>query len=138
MVNKVILLGNLGKDPEIKTLDNGVKVANFSLATTEKYKDKASGEMVEATEWHNVQAWRQLADIIERYLSKGSKVYIEGKIQTRSYEHEGVTKYRTDIIANQLKMLGGQQQGQTGNQLNGEQAQQFNESQGGEDPDLPF
>ena len=105
-INQVNLLGNLGKDPEVNTLDNGVKVARFSLATGEKWKDKNSGEMKEHTEWHNVTLWRGLAEIAENYLKKGSQVYIQGKLQTRSYEQDGVTKYATDVIGNNLVMLG--------------------------------
>ena len=112
-VNKVILVGNLGKDPEVRTLDNGTKVGSFSLATTESYKDKNTGERKDLTEWHNIVVWRALADISERYLQKGSQVYIEGKIQTRSYEQDGVTKYRTEIVANNMTMLGRAGEGST-------------------------
>ena len=105
-VNKVILVGHLGKDPEVKTLENGAKVANFSLATTESYKDRNSGERVDNTEWHNIVVWRGLADVAERFLKKGSLIYIEGKLQTRSYEKDGITRYSTDILARELTMLG--------------------------------
>ena len=105
-VNKVILVGHLGKDPEVRTLDNGVKVAKFSVATSESYKDKNSGEKIENTEWHNVSVWRGLADVAENYLKKGSLVYLEGKLQTRTYEQDGITKYATDIVARELTMLG--------------------------------
>jgi len=105
-VNKVILLGNLGKDPEIRHLDNGIAVANFSLATTESYTNK-QGERVNQTEWHNIVLWRGLADVAEKYLKKGNSVYIEGKINTRKWEDkEGVTRYSTDIIADKMTMLG--------------------------------
>jgi single-strand DNA-binding protein len=106
-VNKVILLGYLGKDPEVKTLDNGVKVAQFSMATTESYKDKNTGEKIDNTEWHNITLWRGLAEIAEKYLEKGSGVYIEGKLQIRSYEQDGITKWSTSIIGNHMNMLGG-------------------------------
>lgn len=107
-VNKVILVGNLGKEPEVRSLESGAKVATFSLATSESYKDKNSGERIEKTEWHNVVFWRGLAEIAEKYLSKGSQVYIEGKIQTRSYEDkEGATRYTTEIVGQQMTMLGG-------------------------------
>jgi single-strand DNA-binding protein len=112
MVNKVILLGFLGKDPETRTLDNGTKVSSFSMATTESYTDKNSGEKVENTEWHKVVLWKGLADICERYLQKGSKVYIEGKLTTRSWEQDGVTKYATEVIGNRLQMLGGNEPNQ--------------------------
>ena len=106
-VNKVILIGNLGKDPELRYLDNGVAVANFSLATTENYKNK-SGERVSQTEWHNVVVWRGLAEVAEKYLRKGASVYIEGKIKTRKWEDkEGNTRYNTEILADNMNMLGG-------------------------------
>lgn len=106
-VNKVILVGNLGKDPEVRYLDNGVAVANFSLATTESYKNKA-GERVSQTEWHNIVVWRGLAEVAEKYLKKGASVYIEGKIKTRKWEDkEGNTRYNTEILADNMTMLGG-------------------------------
>ncbi len=105
-VNKVILVGNLGKDPEVRHLDSGVAVANFSLATTENYKNK-EGERVSQTEWHNVVLWRGLAEVAEKYLKKGSSVYIEGKIKNRKWEDkEGNTRYNTEILADNLTMLG--------------------------------
>ena len=106
-VNKVILVGNLGKDPEVKYLDSGVAVANFSLATTENYKNK-EGERVSQTEWHNIVLWRGLAEVAEKYLKKGSSVYIEGKIKTRKWEDkEGANRYNTEILADNMTMLGG-------------------------------
>jgi len=106
-VNKVILLGNLGKDPEVRYLDNGVAVANFSLATTENYKNK-SGERVSQTEWHNIVLWRGLAEVAEKYLKKGASVYVEGKIKTRKWEDkEGNARYNTEILADNMTMLGG-------------------------------
>ena len=105
-VNKVILVGNLGKDPEVKYLDSGVAVANFSLATTENYKNK-EGERVSQTEWHNIVLWRGLAEVAEKYIKKGSSVYIEGKIRTRKWEDkEGVTRYSTEILGDNMTMLG--------------------------------
>ena len=105
-VNKVILIGHIGKDPEVRSLDSGVKVASFSLATTESYKDRNSGERVEKTEWHNVVLWKNQADIAERYLKRGSKIYLEGKITTESYEDkEGNTRYTTKIVGYQITML---------------------------------
>ena len=105
-VNKVILIGNLGKDPEVRHLDNGISVANFSLATTESYTNK-QGERVNQTEWHNIVLWRGLADVAEKYLKKGNSVYVEGKISTRKWEDkEGNTRYSTDIIADKMTMLG--------------------------------
>jgi single-strand DNA-binding protein len=111
-VNKVILVGNLGKDPEVKYLDNGVAVANFSLATTENYKNK-EGERVSQTEWHNIVLWRGLAEVAEKYLKKGASVYIEGKIKTRKWEDkDGNTRYNTEILADNMTMLGGKKDSQ--------------------------
>ena len=105
-VNKVILIGRLGKDPEVRNLDNGVSVANFTMATSESYKDKTTGEKKEVTEWHNIVLWRGLAEISQKYLHKGDLVYIEGKLRTRSWEKEGVTRYTTEIVADNMTMLG--------------------------------
>ncbi len=104
-VNKVILVGRLGKDPEVRNLENGAVVANFSVATSESYKDKITGEKKEVTEWHNVVLWRGLAEISQKYLHKGDLVYIEGKLRTRSWEKEGVTRYTTEVIADNMTML---------------------------------
>ena len=110
-VNKVILIGNLGKDPEVRTLDSGVKVANFSLATTESYKNR-NGERVENTEWHNIVLWRGLAEVADTYLKKGNQVYIEGKIRTRSWDDkDGNKRYTTEILADNMTMLGSRQNG---------------------------
>lgn len=105
-VNKVILVGSLGKDPEVRFMPNGDAAASFSMATSENWKDKA-GAKQERTEWHNVVAYRKLAEIIGEYLKKGSSVYIEGKLQTRKWEKDGVTRYSTEIIADSMQMLGG-------------------------------
>ena len=105
MINKVTLIGRLGKDPELKYLDNGTAVTSFSIATSEKYKDK-DGERQEKTEWHNIVFWQRLAEIAKEYLHKGSLVYIEGKIQTRQWEDkEGQTRYTTEIVGREMKML---------------------------------
>ena len=105
-VNKVILVGNLGKDPELRYTSAGTAVATFSLATSERYKDK-SGEQQDKTEWHNIVTWRNLAEICGKYLHKGKQVYIEGRIQTRSYDdRDGNKKYMTEIVADQMQMLG--------------------------------
>jgi single-strand DNA-binding protein len=105
-VNKVILVGNLGKDPELRYTPSGAAVATFSLATTERFKDK-NGEQQEKTEWHNIVVWRQLAEICGKYLHKGKQVYIEGRIQTRSYDdRDGNKRYITEIVADQMQMLG--------------------------------
>ena len=105
-VNKVILIGNLGRDPEIQRLESGVKKAAFSLATTEVYKNK-EGEKVEHTEWHNIVLWRGLADVAENYLKKGSTIYLEGRIRKREYvDKDGVKRYITDILGDVMNMLG--------------------------------
>jgi len=107
-VNKVMLIGNLGRDPEIRYTTGGQAVANFTLATTEKYTNKA-GEKQEDTEWHRIVAWGRLAEICGEYLTKGRMVYIEGSIKTRSWEDkEGNTKWTTEIVARNMQMLGGQ------------------------------
>jgi single-strand DNA-binding protein len=106
-INKVILIGNLGKDPEVRHLESGVAVCNFSIATGETYKDKNSGEKVTHTEWHNIVLWRGLAEVAEKYLKKGAKIYIEGKLRTRSWQdQEGNTRYTTEILGDNMTMLG--------------------------------
>lgn len=110
MLNKVILIGRLGRDPETRFRPNGEAVCNFSVATSEKYTDK-NGQRQEATEWHNVTMYRKLAEIAGKYLTKGSQVYLEGKIQSRKYQgKDGIERTAYDIIANELKMLGGNAQ----------------------------
>ena len=111
-VNKVILVGNLGKDPEVKYTPSGTAVAKFSLATNENFKDR-SGEWQERTEWHDIIAWQRLAEIVGEYVSKGSRVYVEGKLQTSSWEdrQSGERKYRTEIVARELVLLGPRQGG---------------------------
>lgn len=141
-VNKVILVGNLGREPEIMTFDNGVKKASFSLATTESYKNK-EGNRVDQTEWHNIVVWRGLADVAERFLHKGSKVYVEGKIRTRSYEQDGVKKYVTEIFGDNFVMLDSRSQGSSEvppEVLAQESKPQTQQDQENETPtdDLPF
>src|SRR5437762_4977592 len=111
-VNKVILLGNLGKDPEVKYTPSGTPVAKLALATNERFKDK-EGQWQDRTEWHNVVLWQRLAEIAGEYLKKGSKVYIEGKLQTRSWEDKQTNqkKYMTEVVANDLVLLGGRGEG---------------------------
>lgn len=105
-VNKVILIGNLGKDPEVRHLENGAVVANFSIATSEVYTDKASGVKKENTDWHDIVVWRGLAEVAEKYLKKGYKVYIEGKLKKRSWQDkDGNTRYTTEIIADEMTIL---------------------------------
>ena len=148
-VNKVILVGNLGKDPEVRHTPSGVAVANFSLATSESYKDK-DGNRQEKTEWHNVVAWRQLAEICGQYLHKGKQVYIEGKLTTRKWQdRDGVDRYTTEIVADQMQMLGSANDG-SGNrpaQQQSRPAQQQSQPEqqgygygdpGADDSDIPF
>ncbi|MDC3070806.1 single-stranded DNA-binding protein [Bacteroidota bacterium] len=132
-VNKVILIGNLGKDPEVKYLESGVAVANITLATTENYKNK-EGEKVSQTVWHDIVLWRGLAEIAEKYLKKGSSVYIEGKIRNRKWEDkEGITRYKNEILADNMTMLSSRPSTEKSSE---------NESQTQENPngldDLPF
>lgn len=105
-VNKVILIGNLGKDPEVRHLENGASVANFSIATSETYTDKNSGEKKENTDWHDVVLWRGLAEVAEKYLRKGMKIYVEGRLKKRSWQDkDGQTRYTTEVVADQLTIL---------------------------------
>jgi single-strand DNA-binding protein len=107
-INKVILIGNLGKDPETHTTQSGAVICNLVVATSESWKDKNTGETKESTEWHRVVAFRRLAEIAAQYLSKGSKVYIEGKLQTRKWQDQsGSDRYSTEIVANELQFLDG-------------------------------
>ena len=110
-INKVILVGHLGKDPEVKTFDSGNKVANFTMATTETRKDKNTGERKDVTEWHNIVVWGNLADVAEKYLTKGKLIYVEGKIRTRSWEDNGAKRYTTEIFADGFTMLGSKSDG---------------------------
>lgn len=105
-VNKVILIGNLGKDPEVRHLENGAVVANFSIATSETYTDRTTGERRENTDWHNIVVWRGLAEVVEKYVKKGHKIYVEGRLKTRSWQDkEGNTRYTTEVLADELTML---------------------------------
>lgn len=132
MVNKVILVGYLGDDPEVRHLENGNQVANFSIATSESYKNK-KGERISDTEWHQIVVWNKLSEICEKYLSKGSKVYLEGKIKTESYQSDGQTKYYKKIICNNLTMLDSKQ----GSSQNSE-SQNKDWMQEDDGDDLPF
>lgn len=127
-VNKVILVGRLGKDPEIRNLENGASVANFTMATSESYKDKTTGDKKEVTEWHNIVLWRGLADIAAKYLHKGDMIYVEGKLRTRSWEKEGVTRYSTEIIGDNMTMLSTQRSNNSGG---GSPSQYANTNSGG-------
>lgn len=149
MKNKVILIGNLGKDPETRSLENGAKVSTFSIATSETYKDKA-GEKVTNTTWHNLVLWRGLADVAEKYLKKGALIYVEGKIANRSYEaKDGTKRYITEIVVGELVMLGKKGDNDRGVPAGGEEVAakvksdiakdvDHGEDGGADDDDLPF
>ncbi|MBU1319111.1 MAG: single-stranded DNA-binding protein [candidate division Zixibacteria bacterium] len=139
-VNKAILIGNLGRDPEIKYTPSGQAVTNFSIATTERYKDK-SGEMQERTTWHNIVAWGRQAEISKEYLSKGSPVYIEGRIDNRSYEDkEGNKRYISEVVVQRLQLLGrkGESSSTSYDQSPPPQQNDFPDGGSGDDDDLPF
>ena len=148
-VNKVILLGNVGKDPEIKSTPNGVQVATFSIATSERFKDK-TGNWQDRTEWHNLVAYQRTAEIIRDYVKKGSKLYIEGRLQTSSWDDKstGQKKYRTEIIVNDLSLLSGKGEGESGgsgysrsNTASFDQsgpAQEYSQATEITDDDIPF
>lgn len=105
-VNKVILIGNLGKDPEVRHLENGAVVANFPIATSETYTDKTTGEKRENTDWHDIVVWRGLAEVVEKYIRKGTKVYVEGKLRKRSWQDkDGNTRYATEVVADEITIL---------------------------------
>lgn len=111
-VNKVILVGNVGNDPEVRYMPNGNAVANVSVATSETWKDKNTGDQQEKTEWHRVVFFNRLAEIVEQYVKKGSKLYLEGRLQTRSWDQDGVKRYTTEIVANEMQMLDSRGAGQ--------------------------
>jgi single-strand DNA-binding protein len=137
-VNKVILVGNLGKDPEIRHLDNGRAVTNFSLATSEVYKNK-EGERVTNTEWHNIVLWTPLAEIAEKYLKKGSQVYLEGKLTNRSYDDkDGIKRYICEVVVRDMTLLG-KPQGEGGNdQGSGSSSTSHSADANTDLDDLPF
>ena len=138
MINKVTLVGHLGKEVEVRTLDNGAKVANFTMATSESYKDKA-GEWQSNTEWHNVVAWRYAADAAERSLKKGSLVYIEGKVTTRKWQDkDGNDRYSTDIVAQVLKPLDKKEDSSSDYSKPVYREEPLGEPKKLEDDDLPF
>ena len=111
-VNRAIMLGNCGKDPEVRMVGEN-KVATFSLATTEKYKDSKTGEWKENTEWHNIVCWRNTAEIADKYIKKGTQLFIEGKLRTRSWEKDGEKRYVTEIVADSIQLLGKKEGGET-------------------------
>ena len=139
-VNKVILIGNLGKDPEVRHLENGAVVANFPLATSETYKDRNSGERKTQTDWHNIVMWRGLAEVAEKYLKKGNSVYVEGKLRTRSWEDkDGNTRYTTEVVADSMTMLGRASDGSgSGTSQSNEQANNDVSAFEDDTDDLPF
>lgn len=141
-INKVILVGNLGKDPEVRALSNGSKIAKFSLATNENYRTK-DGNWNERTEWHNITCWRNLAERAENTLNKGSQIYVEGKLRTNSYEKDGQTRYITEVEAEYFTILGARNQEGT-SAGSGEKAMSTEAipsdmaADGTKDDDLPF
>jgi single-strand DNA-binding protein len=138
MVNRVILIGNVGQDPEIRHLDSGVSVANFNLATNESYKDK-SGERVTQTEWHRVVLWRGLAEVAEKYVKKGELLYIEGRLRTRSWEDkEGIKRYTTEVFADTMKMLGRKSDQGADTPAEGAMESEGTDSDMPQNDDLPF
>ncbi|MYF10246.1 MAG: single-stranded DNA-binding protein [Gammaproteobacteria bacterium] len=132
-INKVILIGNLGRDPETRYTQSGSPVANFSVATSESWNDRQTNERQERTEWHNVVCFARLAEIAGEYLRKGSKVYIEGRLSTSSWEKDGQTHYRTEIVARDMQMLDSRGGGQDGYRAGGQDSYQS----GGRDADGP-
>ena len=140
-INKVILVGNLGQDPEVKFTAGGAAVTTLSIATSDSWKDKDSGMDKEKTEWHRVVLWRRLAEIAGEYLKKGSKVYVEGQLQTRKWEQEGQTRYTTEIIARDIQFLDSRGSANTSNQegtgMNEEPAADVPDG-GIDDDDIPF
>ena len=137
MLNKVILIGNVGQDPKVKYIDSGVAVASFTLATNETYKGK-NGEKTTQTEWHNIVIWRGLAETVEKYVKKGDRLYIEGRLRHRSYEQDGIKKYITEVYGDSMIMLGGNREARTGSEHdNAILPPQIEESTPGMD-DLPF
>ena len=143
-INKVILLGNLGQDPEVRYTAGGVPIANISIATSNSWKDKNSGELVEQTEWHRIVFFNRLAEIVEQYLKKGSKVYVEGQLRTNSWEDKntGEKKFRTEIVAREMQMLSsrGDMNQQTQDNAGSNQSSQISEEEKvpWDDEDIPF
>jgi single-strand DNA-binding protein len=146
-VNKAILVGNVGKDPEVRHLEGGVSMARFTLATSEVYKNK-SGELVKNTEWHNIVAWRQLSELAEKYIRKGSQIYVEGKITNRQFDdREGNKRYFTEIVADNIRLLGRRDDNASSPSSNGPSesageslpdSPQVDDDLSGESDDLPF
>ncbi|MEJ2656497.1 MAG: single-stranded DNA-binding protein [Desulfobacterales bacterium] len=139
-INKVILIGNLGSDPEVRYTPDGTAVANFNIATSDEWTDKETGERKKRTEWHRIVAWRKLGEICGEYLSKGRQVYVEGKLQTRSWEKDGVTRYTTEIIASDVQFLGSRNAGDTYRTSDAAPSQGYEEPPltTRQDDDIPF
>ena len=139
-INKAILIGRLGRDPEVRYTPDGAAVANFSIATSEEWKDKATGEKKERTEWHRIVAFRKLGEICGEYLSKGRQVYVEGRLQTRSWEKDGVTRYTTEIVASDVQFLGTKDSANSEGQSLTPQSSDTSGASGSEtiDDDIPF
>lgn len=133
-VNKVILVGNVGNDPEVRYMPNGNAVANVSVATSETWKDKNTGDQQEKTEWHRVVFFNRLAEIVEQYVKKGSKLYLEGRLQTRSWDQDGVKRYTTEIVANEMQMLDSRGAGQGDSNFGQGQPAQQSQPQGQSQP----
>ena len=130
-INKAIIVGNLGQDPEVRFMPNGEAVANFTVATSETWKDKQTGEQKEKTEWHRITMYKRLAEIAGEYLKKGSKVYLEGRLQTRKWQNQqGADQYTTEIVANEMQMLDGKSQQQEGFRSQGQSNSQGFKSDG--------
>lgn len=143
-INKVIIVGNLGKDPEVRYLEGGTAVANFSVATSENYTDRSSGEKKTITEWHNVVLWRGLAEVAEKYLKKGNQVYIEGKLRTRKWQDkDGYDRYTTEIVGDNMQMLGRKEDNSSSGSANqsktsGSSSSAQIDNEPSETDDLPF
>ena len=135
-MNKVLLIGNVGQEPEIKTIPSGSQVCTLRLATSESYKDKSTGEWKDSTEWHSIVLWDFLAEKASKYIKKGSKICIEGKNQTRTYEKDGVTHYRTEVLARDLILLDPKQYSST--ESFGEKTVSENTVSSTDDDDIPF
>ena len=147
-LNKVMLIGRLGKDPEVKYAQSGLAIVNFTIATNEDWSDKSSGEKKERTEWHNIVVFGKLGEICGKYLSKGKQVYVEGRLQTRSWEQDGVTRYKTEIVANDMRMLDSRGAGSDGGAMDSGSDKSYENSSfenrsasspsGPVDDDIPF
>jgi single-strand DNA-binding protein len=138
-INKVIILGRLGSDPEVRYTPSGSAVANFSVATSVEWKDKSSGEKKEKTEWHRIVAWEKLGELCGEYLAKGRQVYIEGRLQTRSYDDkEGIKRYITEIVASDVQFLGSRETAESARPSNAAPGRDSGGGPGPADDDIPF